>query len=95
MRVVIWEDRRGYKHRSLVPDSMSDDDAKLGILQDPPDLHLADWEAAMKAMHNRFVEMGIYSWDEIQKANNLQNIIFSAVKPVIIGLFRSMKHNGG
>lgn len=95
MRTVIWEDRLGYKHRSLVRDDDADDAAEQGILQDPPDLHLADWEGVIRDMHNRFVESGIYSWEEMQRANNLQSIVFRTVKPRIIGLFRSLDNDGG
>ena len=90
MRTVIWEDRNGYKHRSLVRDDDPDEAAPQGIMQDPPDLHMMDIEGILRDMHNRFVETGIWSWHEMQKANNLQNIIFRTVKPRVIGLFRSM-----
>ena len=91
MRTVIWTDRHGYKHRSLVRDGDPDDAAEQGIMQDPPDLHLADWEGVIRDMHNAFIEHGVCSWLEIQKANNLSSIIFPPVKKRIIGLFRSME----
>lgn len=91
MRSVIWTDRHGYKHRSLIRDDDPDDAAEQGILQDPPDLHLADWEGVIRDLHNLFVEHGIYSWEELQKANNLHNLVFRPVKKRIIGLFRSME----
>jgi len=91
MRTVLWEDKNGYKHRSLVRDDDPDSAAEQGILQDPPDLHLADWEGVIRDLHNALVEHGLYSWEEIQKANNLHSIIFRPVKRRIVGLFRSME----
>jgi hypothetical protein len=95
MRVVIWEDRRGYKHRSLIRDDDPDEAGPQGILQDPPDLHLVDWETVIKNMHNAFVEAGVYSWETMQNANTLQPTIFRSVKPEVIRLFRSLKNDGG
>ena len=91
MRTVIWTDRRGYKHRSLVKNDDPDDAAPMGILQDPPDFHNVDWESVIKDLHNAFVDTGVYSWLELQHKQNLQNVIFRAVKPYIIALFRSME----
>lgn len=95
MRVVIWEDRRGYKHRSLIRDEDPDDAGPTGILQDPPDFHMVDWETVIRNMHNAFVESGVYSWETLQKANNLQSVIFRTVKPEVIRLIRSLKNDGG
>lgn len=91
MRTVIWTDRKGYKHRSLIKDDQPDSEAPMGIVQDPPDLHEVDWEAVIKSLHNSFVETGVTSWLELQRKQNLQNVIFRCVKPRIIALFRSME----
>jgi len=91
MRTVIWTDRKGYKHRSQIRDEDPDESAPMGILQDPPDLHQVDWEGVMRDLHNAFVDTGVTSWLELQRKQNLQNVIFRAVKPRIIHLFRSME----
>lgn len=88
MRTVIWTDRKGYKHRSQIRDNDPDDAAPMGILLDPPDLHRIDWEGVMKDLHNAFVDTEVTTWSELQKKQNLQNVIFRVIKRRIITLFR-------
>ena len=88
MRQVIWADKDGFKHRSLVRDSDPDDAAAGGILQDPPDLSRLDWLGVQRDMHNAFIDHGIATWADLQRKQMLPGIITSAVKRRVIALFR-------
>jgi hypothetical protein len=59
MKIVIWKDKHGYKHRSLLRDTDRDDQAAYGVPQDPPDLNQIDWEEVKKEIHNHLVEKGL------------------------------------
>ena len=75
MRTVEWEDRNGYRHRSLVRDTDHDSMAPNGILQDPPDLGLLDWEGIQRDMHNAMVERNIRTWGDLQLCQCIQYIV--------------------
>ena len=89
MRLVVWEDKGGYKHRSLVKDGDADTAAHGGIPVDPPDLELLDWEAVKRDIHNQLVELGVTTWADWQrKQNGLHSIVASPLKRQLIALFR-------
>lgn len=89
MRLVVWEDKGGYKRRSLVRDSDADTAAPGGIPVDPPDLDALDWDAVKRGIHNQLVELGVVTWADWQeKQNMLHNIVSSPLKRELIRLFR-------
>ncbi len=79
MKIVMWTDDRGYKHRSLLRDSDPDELAPKGIPQDPPDLDELDWEGLKKDLHNALVERGLATWEDVLAQ---QNGVTSAIKQV-------------
>jgi hypothetical protein len=90
MKLVIWEDRRGWLHRSLVRDEDSDDMGPQGIAQDPPDIDEIDWDAVKKEIHNRLVEAGLVTWMDVQRGQNqIRGIIRAALQRRIIQLYRA------
>lgn len=87
MRTVVWEDRKGWKHRSLVREK--DADPKMGISQDPPDLHDMDLNGILRDIHNGLVESGVHDWTTYQRQQrHMARIINTAVKRRVIGLLR-------
>lgn len=83
MKLVIWTDQHGYKHRSAIRNSDPDDRApEIGILSDPPDLELLDWATVLGQvpdldigqfkckLHNRLVTTGLITWIDIQRSQN-------------------------
>lgn len=75
LRRVIIEDADGYKHCYLVPDNISDADASQGILSDPPDLELWDWDAIRRELHNKLVERGYFTYRDIVNIEGFKPII--------------------
>jgi hypothetical protein len=89
MREVTWEDKDGWKHRSLVRDSDPDTAAPEGIPKDPPDLRGLDWEGIMRDIHNRLVELDVCTWADWQRNQNaLHSAVSSPLKRRIVMLLR-------
>ena len=75
MRTVEWTDRHGYRHRSLVRDTDPDSAAENGVLQDPPDLNLLDWEGIMRDTHNALIERQVTNWGDMQLCQCINYIV--------------------
>ena len=89
MKLVIWTDKNGYKHRSLIRDNQMDSAAPEGIPQDPPDVNQLDWEEIKREIHNSLVEQGITSWSEVQRRGNaVGSTVASVIRPKLVGLYR-------
>lgn len=90
MKAVIWEDKHGYKHRSLVLDEDPDDAGPQGLPADPPNVRELDWEAIQRDLHNALVEMGAINWNDVQaKRLDLRGAILRAMKTRLIELYRA------
>ena len=90
MKSVIWEDKHGYKHRSLIYDDDPDDAGPQGLLTDPPNVRELDWEGVQKDLHNALVEMGAITWKDIQANSlDLRGAIYRALKTRLIELYRA------
>jgi len=88
MRTVLWEDKHGYRHRSLVRDDDPDEMGPQGILQDPPNLDEFDWEGVKRDLHNGLVNAGLSSWRDVQERGDLRGVILSAMKKRLVLLYR-------
>lgn len=94
MRVATWTDTHGYRHRSLVRDDDPDEMGPQGILQDPPNLENLDWEDIRRDLHNGLVDMGAFSWRDIQeKRLDLRGIILSTMRKRLIQLYREAEND--
>jgi hypothetical protein len=97
MRTVTWTDQRGWKHRSLVRDGDPDELAPQGLLHDPPNLELLDWEAVKQDLHNALAAQGLYTWSDVQRRgaeDGLRGAILSAVRKRLINLYREANKHG-
>lgn len=81
MRPVKWTDEHGYLRHAQVRDDDRDEDApRIGIPLDPPDLARLDWDAIQRELHNTLAERGLFTWRDVQRA---QNAVSSAVRSVV------------
>lgn len=87
MKRVIWTDRQGFKHASLIRDNDPETEAVFGIPDDPPDMG-PTLENFKKILHNEFVDRGITSYRDYVIKQNEISAIFSMLKRDIIGTFR-------
>ncbi|MHC4413471.1 MAG: hypothetical protein ACYSW6_10980 [Planctomycetota bacterium] len=89
MKLVTWEDERGYTMQSYLPDGTADDLASTVIPHNPPDLSEIDWEEVAKEMHNALVAQGLITWQDVQRQQTtLVPVIVSSVKRRLIALYR-------
>ena len=91
MRLVEWIDGLGWKHKAMVRDTDSDDDAIAGrgISQDPPDIHLLDWDEIKRDLHNKLLLTGVVSHTDVQtEQTGLRRAVASAIVPRLLELYR-------
>ncbi len=88
LRRVIVEDEDGYKHSYLVPPNISDNDATQGLLSDPPDLELWDWEAIRKELHNKLVMRGYYTYRDVVSIDGFKNLITSTITNKLVETYK-------
>ena len=92
MRMVIWEDDSGYKHRSAVRDFDSDELAMYGILQDPPMIEDLDWDTIKRDLHNSLVTRGLFDYNDLVRTQNgVTGAIMSALRSRLIGLYKQRR----
>jgi hypothetical protein len=89
MKEVIWTDKDGYKHRSLLRDTDPDHLASSGIPLDPPQIDRLDWENLKRELHNALVERGLSSWqDVLEQQTGLTSSIISVFKRPVVDLYK-------
>ena len=89
MKLVSWEDERGYVMQSFIPDGTSDDLAHNGIPHNPPDLSEMDWEEVARELHNALVAQGLVTWKDVQRQQTtLVPVIVSTIKKRLVVLYR-------
>lgn len=87
MKVLTWEDKHGYKYRSLVRND--DDNPEIGLPDNIPDLNQIDWEQVKKELHNRLTENELITWKDVQLSQNgVTSAILSVLKRRIINLYK-------
>jgi hypothetical protein len=89
MRTVVWTDRNGWKHVSMVRDEDPDGLAEQGIPVGPPDVSSLPWEDICKEINNQLVDGGVLTWrDAVRQQNSITHIVERVVRRKIIDLFR-------
>lgn len=92
MRLVHWVDEKGWHRASLVRDSDPDDMAPQGIGKDPPRLDDLTWQDCMKEIHNKLVDMEIFSLDDVQRHQDaVGNVVGGVIRRKIIELFKLLE----
>ena len=89
MRIVVYEDGDGYRHRALIRDTDSDNQAAFGVRVDPPDLRMLDWEGVMRDLHNALVDQGIITWMDAQRGD-IRGAILTAMHRRLQSLYREV-----
>lgn len=89
MKIVMWTDKDGYNHRSLLRDNDPDDMAPSGVPLDPPSLDRLDWEWLKKQLHNALVDQGLHDMNDVnQKGNGITTAIMAVFKRPLVGLYK-------
>jgi len=90
MRMVVVEDRFGYKRAYWVKNEDPDSAAEEGIPVSPPNLDNLDWELVKRDLHNMLVDRGLFTWMDVQRAQNgVTASILAAMRKRTIALYRN------
>ena len=89
MRLVIYEDKDGWKRGSMIRDDDPDSYAPKGLPKNPPDLRGLDWEGISREINNALVDQGLFTWRDVQLAQNgVTSIVNNIVRRRIVALFK-------
>lgn len=97
MRTVIYKDRRGDFHASLVRDSDPDSAAEMGIPLEPPDFGLIDWKEVQRELRNHLIQKQVFNWRDVQREQkSITAAVLSVIRRRIVALYRTKEdnHNG-
>lgn len=104
MKIVVWTDKDGYNHRSLLRDSDPDSIASSGVPLDPPSVDQLDWEGIKRDLHNALIDRGLHDMQDVQKQQNgVTSSIISVLKRPLMSLYKmqeaakrdAMNNSGG
>jgi len=90
MRKIVKTDRHGYRRAWLIRDDDPDETAEqYGVPLAPPDVEKLDWEEIKRDLHNALIDRGLYTWQDVQKAQNaLGGIAQSVLRRRLVLLYR-------
>jgi hypothetical protein len=87
MKHVIWTDKNGWKHHSLVENDS--DRPELGLPCDPPPVEALDWEEIKKEINNLLVDKGLYSLKDIYGENSgILSVAGSVINKKLLALYK-------
>lgn len=88
MKRVFYTDKDGWVRCSLVRDSDTENNPAIGVPLNPPDLTNV-LDNSKKLLHNELVSRGLFTFDDIQKAQSgLSSAILAVFKNAIIEEYR-------
>jgi hypothetical protein len=89
VRYAEWTDDRGRLRRSLVRDGDPDALAPQGLPRGVPDLGRLDWEAVERDLHNALHRRGLYTWEDVQRAQDgVTGAVLAALRRRVTALYR-------
>ena len=91
MKTVVWTDKQGFKHASMIRDSDPDDLAPRGV---PISLDVRDVidTDALRELNNLLVERGLFGYTDIMVAQTgLTNVILSVIRRKMIVAFKQQE----
>jgi hypothetical protein len=91
MKIVVWTDGRGIKHRSVLQDEMTD--PQQGYLSDPPDIvHELNWDKLKADLQNELFNRGLFTYqDIIRSQNGLSAAILSVFRKQVKSLYKKQE----
>jgi hypothetical protein len=89
MRLVIYEDKDGWKCGSMIRDDDPDNYAPKGLPKNPPDLRDLDWDGIMREINNALVDRELFTWRDVQLSQNgITSIVNNIVRRKIVALYK-------
>ena len=88
MRLVQYEDERGWLHQAYITEDMPISDAEKGLPNDPPDLDRLDWDTIKRDLNNLLVRRGLITQKDVDSCTMLSGTILSTIMPGLIQLYK-------
>jgi hypothetical protein len=89
MKIVMWTDSLGRKHRSVLQEHMPATRPKEGYLSDPPDIRELNWDELVIELHNELVNRGLFTYEDIvHSQNGLTAAILRVFRKKVKDLYR-------
>lgn len=89
MKTIIWQDKKGFQHRSLLRDGDDERHPERGLPADPPDVKAIDWNAVALRLNSELVARGLWTWDDVQRQQSgLSGAILTALRPAMQEMYR-------
>lgn len=96
MKIVIWTDEKGWRHRSVIKDDHDESMAPKGIQQDPPRVEDLNWEDIKRDLHNALVNRGLIGYrDIIRQQDGVTGAILAALRKPVIDLYKERRGRDG
>ena len=93
MKRIQYTDKTGFKRRSLVKDTDSEDDAQYGIPAGPPDLRQLDWEVLKREMNNALADQELWTLQDLQRSTTGVTVATNVIKRALILMYRQDANN--
>lgn len=89
MKLVEWQDKKGWLRRSLLRDEDSAQSAPSGVPQGVPDVTALDWGNIPKELNNQLHNRGLFSHEDVVRSQDgLTGAILAVLKRRLIKLYR-------
>lgn len=93
MKLIKYTDKAGFKRRSLVKDTDSEDDAQYGVPAGPPDLRQLDWTQLKRDMNNALADQELWTLQDLQRSKIGVTVATNVLKRALILLYRQDANN--
>lgn len=92
MKVVMWTDINGVKHRSVLQDDMPETRPRTGYLSDPPDVIHLNWNKLAIQLHNELVNRGLFTYqDVINSQNGITGAVLAVFRKKVKDLYKQQE----
>ena len=93
MKLIKYTDNAGFKRRSLIKDTDSEDDAQYGVPAGPPDLRQLDWTQLKRDMSNALADQELWTLQDLQRSQIGVTVATNVLKRALIMLYRQDANN--
>ena len=93
MKLIKYTDNAGFKRRSLIKDTDSEDDAQYGVPAGPPDLRQLDWAQLKRDMSNALADQELWTLQDLQRSQIGVTVATNVLKRALIMLYRQDANN--
>lgn len=88
MKHIVYIDKSGFKRRSLVKDTDTEEEAQYGVPAGPPDLRQLDMVQLLRDMNNALADHELWTWNEARSSQIGVTVATNVMKRALINLYR-------